>query len=105
MKVKIVLPLRFDDAPGRRGEAVKIVDLPDVPFPYAVTVRVGKAGGTALSASLKALAWDEVDGFTIRLDEKLLKEALNVRSVPPTDDQKLWEDLRDPDSGWTVKMV
>jgi len=102
MKVRIVLPFRADvGGTTRRGEAEKTVELPEVRYDYKVTVHLG---GTVFSPDLKVLQWDdESNGLTIRLDERHLKE-VNVPKMQLTEDQKLWEDLQDKESGWTVKL-
>jgi hypothetical protein len=96
MKVKIVLPLRTNE---RRGVAEREYELPDVPFPIPVTVYLGKS---KLVANTKDLAWDERQGLTLRLEERSLGGP--YEAMPPADLQ-LREDLRNPESGWTVRGI
>jgi hypothetical protein len=102
MRVRIVLPFRAEGTGTSAGVAEKTFELPELPFDYPVTVRLGR---TELTPSLRSVTWDDRDGLTIRMEERRLN--LRAMEIPKTPDQILWEDIqeeqeRQVEDGWRV---
>jgi hypothetical protein len=103
MRIRVLLPFRVGRKNDQKGfVAEKQVDVPDAVLRHVSEITV-YAGDQAIKVPLKGMKWDERTGGSVYAEPRSFGDPRDTNITDMSSDDKLFEALKDRDSGWSVR--